>query len=121
MAGRLLHKLFGSTAPPDVLAALDELERLANERPELAPSIALLRDFLPILYQEPVLDPLPSLPGDHALAKLGGGVSLLRGEPVQLDMKAFRQCWQQLCRAMQRHHNVRGVDRLAEALQDDVV
>jgi FdhE protein len=118
MAGRLLHKLFGSAPPPEVAAALGELERLANERPELASPIALVRDFLPTLYQEPVLDPVPSLASDHAAAKLAGGVPLLRGERVPLDVKAFHRRWLHLCAAAQRHQEGSGGELLAEALRN---
>src|SRR5438105_1093512 len=105
MAGRLLHKLFSSATPPspELATALGELERLVKERPELAGSIALLRDVLPKLYQEPVLDPVPSLTSDHIDIKLAGGVPLLRGEDVQLDIQAFQRRWQFICKAVQRH------------------
>ena|SRR5438128_677378 len=120
MAGGLLHKLFGSAIPPipEVAAALEELERLAKERPELAGPIALVCDFLPKLYQEPVLDHVPALASAHAAAKLAGGVPLLRGEHLNLDVKAFQRRWLQVCAAMHRHQDGTNANRLAEALQN---
>jgi FdhE protein len=119
MAGRLLHKLFSSATPPppEVATALGELERLAKERPELAGSIALLRDILPKLYQEPVVDPIPSLTSDHIASKLAGGVPLLRGEDVQLDMQAFYRRWQFICEAVQRHQKDQAGESLAQGLR----
>lgn len=119
MTGRLLHKLFGSTTPPppEVAAALEELKRLAKERPELAGPIALLRDLLPTLYQEPVQDPVPILAADHVAAKLYGGVPLLRGESLELDGKALRRRWLQVCAALQRRQQGTEAERLAEAVQ----
>jgi FdhE protein len=90
---------------------------LANERPELVGSIALLRDLLPSLDQEPILDPIPSLAGDHAAAKLAGGVPLLRGEPLQLDVQAFHQRWRRVCTAVRRHQQENAGQLLAEALE----
>jgi FdhE protein len=120
VAGRLLHKLFGSTAPPvpEVAAALEELERLAKERPELAGPIAVARDFLPSLYQEPLLDRAPALTNDHAAAKLAGGVPLLRGEHLDLDIHAFRRRWQRACAAVQAHRDDAEADQLAQALNN---
>ena len=120
MAGRLLRKLFGSTTPPvtEVTAALEELERLEQERPELTGPIALVRDFLPLLYQEPVLDPVPALASGHAAAKLAGGVPLLRGEHLDLDIPAFHRRWLNVCAAMQRHRGGVDGDRLAQALRN---
>src|SRR5438132_961142 len=105
VTGKLLHRLFGSaTAPdPDVLTALGELERLAKERPELSGSSALLRDFLPAIYAEPVLEPVPKLAAEHTATKLTGGVPLLRGEAIDLDVQTFQGRWLRLCAAVQRH------------------
>jgi FdhE protein len=119
MAGRLLHKLFSSaTLPPlEVATALGELERLAKERPELAGSITFLRDILPKLYQEPVVDPILSLTSDHSATKLAGGVPLLRGEDVQLDIQAFHRRWQFICEAVQRHQKDQAGETLAQGLR----
>ncbi|HLJ97365.1 MAG TPA: hypothetical protein VKU02_29670, partial [Gemmataceae bacterium] len=119
MAGGLLHKFFGSAppAPPGVAATLEEAERLANERPELAGSLAVVRDLLPLLYREPVLETAPQLLNDHAAVKLHGGVPLLRGERLELDRDAFQRRWQHICTAMHRHQGGAGVQLLAEAMR----
>lgn len=120
MAGSLLHRLFGSAPPPppEVATALGELERLAIERPELAGPIALVRDVLPALYQEPIMDRLPALAADHAATKLAGGVPLLRSEHLELDVKAFHRRWLHVCAAVQRHQDGTGADHLAAALRN---
>jgi FdhE protein len=117
MAGRFLPKLFRSApAPsPEIVAALGELERLAQERSELAGPIVLVRDFLLTLYQQPMLDVLLSLATDHAAAKLAGGVPLLRGERLELDVKAFRGRWLNVCELVQRHQEDNAGKLLAEA------
>ncbi len=119
MAGGLLHKFFGSAppAPPGVAVALEEAKRLANERPELAGSLAVVRDLLPLLYREPVLETAPQLSNDHAAAKLHGGVPLLRGERLVLDRDAFQRRWQHTCTAMHHHQGDAGVQLLAEAMR----
>jgi FdhE protein len=120
MAARFLHKLLGSSAPPGpaVTAALAELDRLANERSELAGPIALVRDFLSTLYQEPVLDPLPSLPDEVAAAKLRDGVPLLHGEPVLLDAKGFHRRWRIVCAAVQKYQQANAGKVLSEAVRN---
>src|SRR5207302_6169776 len=71
----------------------------------------------PLLYEEPVLDQVPSLAGEHASAKLTGGVPLLRGEQVQLNVKAFHRRWLHVCAAVQRHQDGSGAALLAEAVR----
>lgn len=119
MAGRLLHKLLGCSGPrdPEIVAALAELDRLENERPELAGSIALLRDFLPMMYQESILNSAPSLTGDRVATRTAGGVPALRGESISLDVKAFRRRWLRVCTAVQKHRKDDAGKRLAEALR----
>jgi FdhE protein len=120
MAGRLLHKFFGSATPPppEVASALEELQRLAKERAELASPIALLADLLPALYQEPTLDRVPALASDHIAAKLAGGVPLLRGESLNLDTQAFGRRWLRVCATMRRHQDNADADVLAEAMRN---
>ena len=119
MTAPLLLRLFGSatSAPREVVGALDELERLAQERPDLAGQTAFLRDIFPILYDKPVLDPVPSLAADHTAAKLAGGVPLLRGEVIPLDSQAFERRWLRLCAAVKRQQEGNAGKLLANALR----
>jgi FdhE protein len=93
-----------------------ELDRLGGERPSLAGPIALLRDVLPLLYEPPVPDILVSLDRGQAAAKLGGGVPLLRGETLPVDLPSFRERWRGVCGALVRHGNA-AASPLAEALE----
>jgi FdhE protein len=119
VTGNLLRKVFGaSSAPaPDVVTALGDLERLAKERPELAGPSALIRDFLRALYGDPVREPAPILSNEHAATKLAGGVPLLRGEAIDLDVKAFQRRWLRLCAVVQRHQPGDAGKILADVLQ----
>jgi FdhE protein len=81
---------------------LDDLARLAQEKPSLAGSAALFRDVLPILYEEPPRESPPPITPEQAVAKLAGGVPLLRGEAVALDAQALGRRWQRVCAAVHR-------------------
>jgi FdhE protein len=100
-----------------VQEALEELSRLAEQRPALAGSAQFLRDALPGLYAEPI-DPA-TLPITHeqALAKLNGGLPLLRGEALPLDVPAFSQRWLHVCASLKRHQDAAAPAATAEALR----
>jgi FdhE protein len=121
MAGGFLHKFFGSTpmVSPEIEAARSELQRLGQERPELAGSIAFLSEILPQLQQEPNQGSLSLLVPEQASAKLAGGVPLLRGERLSLNLPAFRQRWLAVCAAVQRHQDGDMGKLLAEALRHE--
>jgi FdhE protein len=91
---------------------------VVTERPELAGPVAFLRDVLPRLYEEPVVDPVPVFEPDQAAAKLAGGLPLLRGEVIRLDGRAFQRRWQHVCTAVQRHQDRRAGERLAAAIRN---
>jgi FdhE protein len=119
MAGGFLRKVFGtSTQPsPEVEDALVELARLASERPVLAGAANLLREILPALLQEPVRENAPELAADLAAVKLAGGLPLLRGEYIRLEVESFRRRWEHICTAVHRHQGGDAAPRLAEAMQ----
>lgn len=119
MAGSILDKLFGRAVklPPDAAEALDELARLAQERPTLAGPAHFLGDVLPGLYAAPPSETAPALEPDQAAAKLSSGVPLLRGESLTLDGAAFRRRWLHLCEAVQRHQGSTAAVALADALR----
>jgi FdhE protein len=120
VAGGLIRKWW-RRAPvhsPEVEEALGELAKLAGERPTLAGPIAVLRDVLPRLYEEPIREMAPTLSPQQAAAKLADGVPLLRGETFSLDVQTFRQRWQHVCAVMQQQ-GTDAVQGLAEALRHD--
>src|SRR5262249_32894783 len=85
--------------------------------PALAAPVALLKDILPPLYEEPAREQPPTLDPAQASAKLAGGVPLLRGEAVSLDARSFRRRWQAVCSALQRHQDPAPARALEEALR----
>ncbi len=120
MAGnRFFGKLLGrSHEPPAHLAGpLVDLARLAQERPVLAAPAAVLSEVLSALFVEPVRDPSPALTPEQAMAKLAGGLPLLRGHPGVLDEKGFRQHWQAVCAAVGKQHGSSAAKALAGTLR----
>jgi FdhE protein len=107
----------GRGLPRDIAEALGELDRLAGERPALAGPAALLRDLLPALCAGAVAETPPPLGRESAAAKLAGGVPLLRGESVGLDLPAFRRRWLAACAAVERHQSPGAGRALAGAMR----
>src|SRR5262249_5550488 len=104
VARGFLDKLLGRSAPPPALAdALAALQRLIAERPSLTQPAAVLSELLPILAEPSSNVSLPSIPTDHASAKLAGGVPLLRGEGVSFDAGPLRRRWAEVCAIVGRH------------------
>lgn len=119
MAGGIFHKLFGRpvTLAPDVAEALAEVNRIAQERPALAGPAHVLADVLPGLYATPATETAPALDSERASAKLAGGVPLLRGESLALDVAAFRQRWLHVCEAVRQHQGSDAAQALADAMR----
>lgn len=119
MPGGFLDKLLGRSPPPSpaVADALADLAKLAESRPTLAAPLGMLRDILPPLFADPIQERPPALTLDATAAKLAGGIPLLRGEPLELDLPVFRRRWQAVCAAVQRHQNPDGGKALAEAVE----
>jgi FdhE protein len=118
VAGGFLDVLFGRTPPlpAEVRAVLGELEKAQAEQPTLSGPITLLRDLLAALYAEPITDPAPALTPEAAASRLASGIPLLRGEPLRLDLPAFRRRWQRVCAAVQKAGNSAAA-ALGEALR----
>jgi FdhE protein len=114
-----LGRLFGRPRrlPPDVHESLAELNRLAEQRPALAESAQFLRDALPGLYAEPIEPATLSITHEQALAKLNGGLPLLRGEALPLDVPAFSRRWLHVCASLERHQDAAVPAATAEALR----
>jgi FdhE protein len=119
VANRFVSRIFGSASenPPEVKEALAELERLAARRPELSGPSALLTELLPVLFDKPDEVTALVLPAEHAAAKLAAGLPLLRGEPLVIDVRAFRKRWQQICAVMERHQKRGAAQRVSEILR----
>jgi FdhE protein len=118
VAGGFLDKLLGRPAPsPELAEALAELARLATERPPFAGPVAVLTELLPGLAESAPNVTTPSIPPEHAAAKLAGGVPLLRGENVPLDDRLLRRRWADVCAAVGRHRTGDGAANLGDAVK----
>jgi FdhE protein len=73
--------------------------------------------MLPALFEQPVQETGPALASDHAAAKLAGGVPLLRGEQVLLDIKALVRRWHRVCAAVEHRQDSEAAKALAEAVR----
>ncbi len=94
-----------------------ELDRLAIDRPALAPPLRWLRELLPDLVPDPSPPSAPSLTADQARAKLAGGIPLLRGEQLLVDPRAFRRRWQRICNVLQNQQPDGAGSAITEALR----
>lgn len=97
-------KLFQRNQParPDVAAALERLDRLAEQSPALRDAVAIQSTILRAAYAKPLTASVGDIPPDRARDKLHAGVPLLRGEQVWLDPAAARGLLLDLCRALGR-------------------
>src|SRR5262249_12672221 len=102
--------------PPAVAEPVAQLGDLARNRPAVAGPATILAEVLPVLYAEPARETPPALAPEHAAAKLGGGVPLLRGEAGALGGAAFARRWQGICAAVGRHRQGDAARALTRAL-----
>jgi len=88
---------------PDLAAALERLDQLTEATPSLR-DVAMLQGAIlrTIAHEPPHVGALDMTP-DRAAEKLDGGVPLLRGEQVPLDLPAIAALALQLCQAMHEH------------------
>jgi FdhE protein len=101
----LLRKWFGSRpAPPAHLtAAIEDVEKLARDRPSLHGSCKVLATLLVELFAEPATDRPPFLAAEDAQAKLSAGIPLLRAATaVPVDQATFRRRFLAVCAALQQ-------------------
>jgi len=103
----------GPRLPAEISGALEELQRLAKERPALADAANILGSVIPRLYVEPIEAEPPDITSERAAAKLAGGVPLLRGETLPVDVAAFKRRWRDVCTVVERARK----GPLAEALR----
>jgi FdhE protein len=100
---------------PDVAAAVERLDGLAVDVPELTDAIAIQRAILRAIYREPPGSVAVELPPARAAEKLRGGVPLLRGEQVPLDLPAVEALMVRLCQVMREHREPAGAAAEIEA------
>jgi FdhE protein len=93
-------KLFRRDEPirPDLAAALDRLDRLAEQTPALRDAVAIQSAMLRAIYRKPPQASAGDLAPDRARDKLHDGVPLLRGERVSVDIAGIRSLLLDLCR-----------------------
>src|SRR5262245_14477243 len=114
-----LRRWFGGSSKgsnPAVEQARAEIDRLAPDRPALAPLFRWLRELLPDLT--PSDEPPVSLSADAARLreKLASGVPLLRGETLPLDESLFRKRWLRACELLAAQQDDQAAGRLGEAM-----
>jgi FdhE protein len=110
VVAEFLRKILGLRANscPEIQPALEELDRLGQERPSIAEPAALLGRILSVLYQNPCQDTSPLIPQERVEAKLAGGIPIWRGEQVTIDSKALLSRWQRLCDVIRRQPGENG-------------
>jgi FdhE protein len=90
-----------ATTDPQVEAIYQRLNRLAEQKPELAEPIAFYRVMLPLLREaQRLIEPF-TLPLETARQKLAAGLPLLLGEELPLDLVATRDLFIRLCRIIE--------------------
>ncbi len=105
--------------PLPVAEATLELTKLVESRPGLHEPARVLGSILPVLFEEPLPEPLPVLPTEAAAAKLAGGIPLLRGEALGLDERMFRDRWLRVCRALEDTEGGEDARALAAAMREE--
>src|SRR5262245_3819635 len=90
---------------PQVEAIHQRLNRLAEQKPELAEPVAFYRAMLPLLHEAQRLVEPFNLAPETARQKLAAGVPLLLGEDLPLDLVATRTLFIQLCRMVEELDN----------------
>jgi FdhE protein len=119
VAPSFIRKLIGRAPDfsPEVKEALEELARVAEERPALAGSAQFLRELFPDLFERPIDVAVPPIASEQARTKLEGGLPLLRGETFALDKNVLKRRWLGICVLLQRHQDPAGPTALAEAVR----
>lgn len=103
---------------PDLASALERLDRLAEDTPQLRDAVALQGAILRAAYADPPQAGTLDLPQERAVEKLRGGVPLLRGEPVPLDVPAVEHLMLRLCGVMrERGHTPGAAEEIAAAIR----
>jgi FdhE protein len=118
-------KLFrrGEPIRPDLAAALDRLDRLAERNPALSDAVAIQGAILRAVYRKPLQAIAVDLAPERARDKLHSGVPLLRGEQVPIDMTILRSLLLDLCRQVIGQPGGPGAAaaEMAAAIEQDVL
>src|SRR6266545_3569341 len=93
---------------PEVAAALDGLDRLAEATPSLRPAAALQGAILRAMCAPPPRVKEVDIPNERAAERLSDGVPLLRNERVPLSAAAIEARMLGICQALRRHQDVAG-------------
>jgi FdhE protein len=93
VASNFIRKLLvrAPALPLEVVEAQAELALLMDEKPVLAELAGQLREFLSVIYAEPVQAAAPSITAETATEKLSAGVPLLRGETLDVGQAVQRR------------------------------
>jgi FdhE protein len=107
---RIPGKLFRQRAAiaPEVAAALEQLDRLAEASPVLREAAALQGAVLRAAYADPPRATAPDIAPERAADKLRDGVPLLRGERLDLDLPAIEALMLRVCKAIRAHAQTPG-------------
>jgi len=103
--------------PPEIRAALEELEQLRQNRPVLGEHAAFLGAILPGLFEQAPRETLPTIDPEHSAAKLAGGVPLLRGEQLALEPKGLPRRWLHICAALEKQKSRDMGRKLADGMR----
>jgi formate dehydrogenase accessory protein FdhE len=119
VASSFFRRLLGARdpLPAELESAITELDELTRTRPALAEPGALLRAVLSHLHHEPVPAKAPALPDAVAIAKVSGGIPLLRGETLELDQAALQRRFALVCADLERHRADERLLTMASTLQ----
>jgi FdhE protein len=103
---------------PDLASALERLDRLAEDTPQLRDAVALQGAILRAVYADPPQAGALDLPRERAAEKIRSGVPLLRGEPVPLDVPAVERLMLRLCGVMRERGRTPGAaEEIAAAIR----
>jgi FdhE protein len=114
--GRLLRRR--EPLPPDVAAALERLDQLAEASPSLHEAAALQGAILRTIHAAPTEVGTVALTQELAAEKLRDGLPLLRGERLPLNVPAIEATILRLCKTVRELESAPGsVDEIAAAIK----
>jgi FdhE protein len=103
---------------PEVAAALEQLDKLAEASLVLREAAALQGAVLRAAYANPPRATAPDIAPERAADKLRDGVPLLRGEQLDLDLPMVEALMLRLCEAIHAHaENPEPADEIAIAIE----
>jgi FdhE protein len=88
---------------PELAAALEQLDKLAQSLPALRGAAALQSAILRAIYRESPSAGTLDIPPERAAEKLRNGTPLLRGEVIPLDLPATERLLLRLCQVAREY------------------